>query len=56
MLVGGFEIHIGRITQLGMQRAHGFVRHAAVDPNINCIVALGCPRRKTKFARKIDIA
>ena len=46
MLVGGFEIHVGWVAQFRAQRANGFVRNAAVDPDIDGIVAFRCARRK----------
>ena len=55
MLIGRLEIHVGGIAQFGMQRANGFVRNAAVDPNIDRVVAFRCAWRKVEFARKIDI-
>ncbi len=53
MLIGRFEIHVGRIAQLGVQRANGFMRNAAVDPDVDRIVAFRCARRKPELARKI---
>jgi len=55
MLIGCFEIHVGGIAQFGMQRANSFVRNAAVDPNIDRVVAFRCAGRKAEFMGKINI-
>ena len=49
MLVGRLEIHVGRIAQLGMQRANRLMRDAAVDPDVDPVGAFGCIRRQTNF-------
>ena len=56
MLIRGFEIHVGRIAQFRMQCTDGFMRNAAVDPDINRIVAFRRARRQSKFFCKIGIA
>ena len=55
MLVGRFEIHVGRIAELRMNRANGFVRNAAIDPNVDRIIAVCRALRQPKFFRKINI-
>ena len=45
MLIGRFQIHVGRIAQFGMQGANRLVRNTAVDPHVDRIVALGCALR-----------
>src|ERR1700719_2650678 len=39
MLIGCFEIHIGRITQFRMSGADRAMRDAAIDPDVDGIVA-----------------
>ena len=56
MLIRGFEIHVGRIAQFRMQCTDGFMRNAAVDPDVNGIVAFRRARRQSKFCCKIGIA
>ena len=55
MLIGRFEIHIGWVAQLRMDRANGLVRDAAVDPNVDRIVAVRRAFRQLKFFGKINI-
>ena len=55
MLIGRLQIHVGRITQLGMQRTNGAMRDAAVDPNVDRVVAFGCSSGKSQLLGKIDI-
>ncbi len=49
MLIGRFEIHVSRIAQFRMQGANGFVRNAAVNPDIDRIVAFRCARWKSQL-------
>ena len=49
MLIGGLEIHVSRITQLRMHRAHRLVRNAAVDPDVDRVGAFDCFRRQSNF-------
>ena len=55
MLIGGFQIHVGRVAQLGTGCTNGLVRNAAVDPDVDCVVAFSCPSGKSKLLCKIDI-
>ena len=55
MLIGRLEIHVRWIAQLRMKCAHGFVRNAAVDPNVDRIIAVRRALRQPKFFGKIDI-
>src|SRR4029453_17942867 len=49
MLVGCFEIGIGRIPQFRMRGANGPMGDSAIDPNVDGIVAFGSPFRKSKL-------
>ena len=40
MLIGRFEIHVGWVAQRGMRRADRLVRDAAVDPDVDRVVAM----------------
>ena len=46
MLIGRFQIHVSRIAQLRVQRANGFVRNAAIDPDVDRVVAMRVPSGK----------
>ena len=55
MLVGRLEIHVGWIAQFRMQGTDSLVRNAAVDPNIDRIVAFRRTSGETKCFGKIRV-
>ena len=52
MLIGRFQIHVGRIAQLGSLRANSLMRDAAVDPDVDRVVAMRRAFRQSEFARE----
>ena len=55
MLIGCFQIHVGRVAQLRMHREHRLMRNAAVDPHVDGVVAMRRAGGQAKFVCKIDI-
>ena len=56
MLIGCFEIHVGRVPQFRMSGANRAVRNAAIDPDVDGIVAFGGSFRQFQFAREFGVA
>ena len=56
MLIGCFEIHIGRITQFRMSSADRAMRNAAIDPDVDGIVAFRGSFRQFQLAREFGVA
>ena len=52
MLIGRFQIHVRRITQLGIRRQDGGVRNAGVDPDIDRVGPMASAVRQTEFPRQ----
>src|SRR5437588_10741139 len=52
MLIGCFEIHVGRVTQFRMSGANSAVLHAATDPDVDGVVAFGGSFRQFQLARE----
>ena len=52
MLIGRLEIHVGRIAQLRMGRANRLVRNAAVDPDVDRVVAMARAFGQSELTRE----
>ena len=56
MLIGRFQIHIGRITQFRVSGTDCAMRNAAIDPNVDGIVAFRGSFRQFQLACEFGVA
>src|SRR5205814_6537424 len=56
MLIGCFEIHVGRITQFRMSSTDCAMRNAAIDPNVDGIAALRDSFLQVQLACEVGLA
>ena len=52
MLIGRFQIHVGGIAQFRSLRANGLMGNAAIDPDIERVVAMRGALGQSEFARE----
>ena len=55
MLVGRLQIHVGRIAQRGMSRANRLMGNAAVDPDVDRVVAMARALGQPERLRERDV-